>query len=106
MPAAAPPGTTCIPVMPVANFEVGAVITCKTTFTPTQVGTITLPTTVSSDTPDSNPANNTAPSLVIVIDQTPPTPAVPVPVASRWMLTLLGLLFAAGAMLGLRKRQG
>ena len=104
MPAAAP-GTTCTPVMPVANFAVGAVITCTTTFTPTQVGTITLPTTVSSDTPDSNPANNTAPSLVIVIDQTPPTPAVPVPVASRWMLTLLGLLFAAGAMLGLRKRQ-
>jgi|GEM_PF-641991 len=93
-------GTTCTPTNPVARFAVGAVITCTTTFTPTQVGTYVLPTTVSSDTPESNLTNNTAPSIVIVVAKE--TPAVPVPVGSRWMLALLGLLLAGGAMLVLR----
>ena len=93
-------GTTCTPTNPVASFAVGAVITCTTTFTPTQVGTYVLPTTVSSDTPESNLTNNTAPSIVIVVAKE--TPAVPVPVGSRWMLALLGLLLAGGAMLVLR----
>ena len=101
--AAATAGTTCTPATPVANFAIGAVITCTTKFTPTQPGTYLLPTAVSSDTPDSNPANDTAPSTVIVTGTQPSQPeAIPVPVGSRWMLVLLGLLFATAGMHGLR----
>ncbi|HZT56562.1 MAG TPA: Ig-like domain-containing protein [Burkholderiaceae bacterium] len=96
--AAAGPGsgTTCVPVTPVANLALGGVITCTTMFTPTQAGTVTLQTTVASDTPDSNPANDVAPSVVIVTDNAPPrTLAAPVPAMSQWTLLLLGLLLAA-----------
>lgn len=100
---AAAAGTTCTPATPVASFAVGAVITCTTTFTPTQAGTYVLPTTVSSDTPESNPANNVAPSIVIATATQPSKPtAVPVPVGARWMLALLALLFASAAMRVLR----
>ncbi|MBO9663638.1 MAG: DUF11 domain-containing protein, partial [Dokdonella sp.] len=65
--AAAVLATDCTPTMPVASLAVGGVITCTTQFTPTQPGTWTLQTTAASRTPDSIPANNVAPSVVIAL---------------------------------------
>ncbi|MFC4820680.1 DUF7507 domain-containing protein [Dokdonella ginsengisoli] len=61
------PATQCVPATPVGNLAVGGVITCTTQFTPDQAGTWTLRTTAASQTPDTIPANDVAPSQVIAV---------------------------------------
>ncbi len=58
--------TSCTPTAG-TTLAVGAPpMVCTTTFTPAKSGTINLTTVAKSDTPDSNPANNTAPTTVTV----------------------------------------
>ena len=90
--------TVCTPAQPVAQFQVGAVFRCTTTFKAEAPGTVILTTTAKSDTRDARPSNNAANSAVNITEATPPvepTPTpTPVPVDSRWMLLLTALAVA------------
>ena len=96
--------TVCTPVQPVAQFQVGDVFTCTTTFKAEKSGSVMLVTTAKSTTRDPNAKNNVATSPVTVIEPevTPPAEPTPVPVDSRWMLLLTAL---AVALLAARQRQ-
>lgn len=58
---------------------------------------------VTSDTPDSNPVNNSA-SLIRTIGAAVPPP-MPVPTLTEWAMILLGGLLAGGAVLQLELRR-
>ncbi|MBF5003152.1 DUF7933 domain-containing protein [Diaphorobacter caeni] len=76
--------TVCTPTPPVASLARGSAISCTTTYTPQTGNRVTLVTTASSTTADSNVANNMAETVL-------GSGATAVPVDSRWMLILLGL---------------
>lgn len=103
----APAGATtvCTPSAPVPQFQVGAVLTCTTTFKAEQSGPVMLVTSAYSETSDPEAGNNKAISAVTVLE-TDPIPvdgAAPVPMDARWMLVLISLAIAAVAMAGLRR---
>ncbi|MBF5003158.1 IPTL-CTERM sorting domain-containing protein [Diaphorobacter caeni] len=62
----APAGATtvCTPTTPVGKLVLGASISCVTSFTPATAAPITLVTTASSTTPDPDPGNDTASTLL------------------------------------------
>ncbi len=100
----APPGATtvCTPPPPVARLPVGGTISCVTSFTPTETGTVTLTTTVRADSSDAFPDNDVAFSALIVTDAAPQV-STPVPVDTRWMLALMALALAVFAAWRLRR---
>ncbi len=110
--------TVCTPTPPISSLRPGGKITCVTSFTPTETGSVTVITKAGSESPDLFPNNNQdesainaiAPPVVEppVIDPPeppqPPTAATPVPVDARWMLALITLAIAASAALRKRRR--
>jgi len=66
-PGGTPAGatTTCSPAPAPNPLPVDGTITCTTTFTPTNAGTVQIVTTAGSTTPDPNTSNNTAATDVV-----------------------------------------
>ena len=56
--------TVCTPASGSTNLNVGDKISCVTSFTMNQAGTVTLSTTAGSSSTDPNPNNNTQPGTV------------------------------------------
>lgn len=64
-------------------------------------GTLSNTATVTSDTPDSNPGNNSATDTSAIV----PVAVAAVPTLGEWALILLGVLLTSGAALRLHRRR-